>query len=210
MAKLEKRGRGGDNVVVRELEEFSKRHLESGTKLYEVQASEEIVGLAYVTDSDCTFVWEGALDFSRLEEEVLGDIPARISGVNTSAPAVQLSYMSHSIGASLILSSGELQELDPDDPMHRLSYKGAISDPSQIQFVRFDVYGELHGVRSGYSWVCPVFTDCLPLSYSTSSQSNLFVLSGAEMPQGGVSPPQVVEALDVLKDRGPRYPTARP
>jgi hypothetical protein len=25
-------------------------------------------------------------------------------------------------------------------------------------------------------WVCPVSTDCLPLSYSTSSQSNLFVL----------------------------------
>jgi hypothetical protein len=27
----------------------------------------------------------------------------------------------------------------------------------------------------GY-WVCPVFTDCLPLSHGTSSQSNLFVL----------------------------------
>jgi hypothetical protein len=25
-------------------------------------------------------------------------------------------------------------------------------------------------------WVCPVSTDCLPLSHSTSSQSNLFVL----------------------------------
>ncbi len=25
-------------------------------------------------------------------------------------------------------------------------------------------------------WVCPVFTDCLPLSHGTSSQSNLFVL----------------------------------
>jgi hypothetical protein len=24
-------------------------------------------------------------------------------------------------------------------------------------------------------WVCPVFTDCLPLSYGTSSQSNLFI-----------------------------------
>lgn len=25
-------------------------------------------------------------------------------------------------------------------------------------------------------WVCPVFTDCLPLSHGASSQSNLFVL----------------------------------
>ena len=25
-------------------------------------------------------------------------------------------------------------------------------------------------------WVCPVCTDCLPLSHSTSSQSNLFVV----------------------------------
>lgn len=109
------------------------------------------MGLAYVTDSDCTFIWEGALDFSRLEEEVLGEIPARISGASTFAPVVQLSYMSHSIEASLILSSGELQELDLDNPMQRLSYKGVTSDPSQIQFVRFDVYGELHGVRSGFS-----------------------------------------------------------
>ncbi len=28
-------------------------------------------------------------------------------------------------------------------------------------------------------WVCPVSTDCLPLSHSTSSQSNFFVLCGA-------------------------------
>ena len=39
-------------------------------------------------------------------------------------------------------------------------------------------------------WVCPISTDCLPLSYSgTSSQSNFFVLRRAEMPQGGVSSP---------------------
>jgi hypothetical protein len=31
-------------------------------------------------------------------------------------------------------------------------------------------------ITSKYKWVCPVSTDCLPLSYSTSSQSNLFVL----------------------------------
>ena len=30
-------------------------------------------------------------------------------------------------------------------------------------------------------WVCPVFTDCSSLSYSTSSQSNFFVLPRAEM-----------------------------
>jgi hypothetical protein len=31
-------------------------------------------------------------------------------------------------------------------------------------------------------WVCPVSTDCLPLSHSTSSHSSFLVLSGAEMP----------------------------
>jgi Na+/alanine symporter len=31
-------------------------------------------------------------------------------------------------------------------------------------------------VREYWVWVCPVFTDCLPLSHGPSSQSNLFVL----------------------------------
>ena len=31
-------------------------------------------------------------------------------------------------------------------------------------------------LREPPEWVCPVSTDCLPLSHSTSSQSNLFVL----------------------------------
>jgi hypothetical protein len=44
-------------------------------------------------------------------------------------------------------------------------------------------------------------TDCLLLSYSTSSQSNFFVLSGAEMPLGIVPSPSIVEGFDVLEDR---------
>ena len=42
-------------------------------------------------------------------------------------------------------------------------------------------YGKIAHRFEGYrygevNWVCPVFTDCLPLSRSTSSQSNFFVL----------------------------------
>src|SRR5215218_631094 len=60
------------------------------------------------------------------------------------------------------------------------------------------------------NWVCPVSTDCLPLSHSTSSHSSFLVLSGAEMPQGGMPPAGIVEALDVLEDRTSGVLAARP
>ena len=59
-------------------------------------------------------------------------------------------------------------------------------------------------------WVRPVSTDCLALSHSTSSHPSFLVLSGAEMPQRGVSSVGIVEALDVLEDRHPRCLAARP
>ncbi len=61
-----------------------------------------------------------------------------------------------------------------------------------------------------WHWVCPVSTDCLTLSHNSSFQSNPFVLCRTQMPQGGVSSPGVVEALDVLEDRGSRRLMARP
>jgi uncharacterized protein YjbJ (UPF0337 family) len=64
--------------------------------------------------------------------------------------------------------------------------------------------------RDKQEWVCPVFTDCLPLSHSASFHSSLLALRGAQMPQRGMPPSGVVEALDVLEDRRPRYLTARP
>jgi hypothetical protein len=44
------------------------------------------------------------------------------------------------------------------------------------------VVGYLEEVAWVWVWVCPASTDCLPLSHSTSSHSNLLVLSGAQMP----------------------------
>ena len=58
--------------------------------------------------------------------------------------------------------------------------------------------------RLTFDRVCPVSTDCLPLSQSTSSQSSLLVLRRTQMPQRGVFPVGVVEALDVREDRHPR------
>ncbi len=46
---------------------------------------------------------------------------------------------------------------------------------SPADFGVFTFQRARRGARSG-NWVCPVSTDCLPLSHSTSSQSNLFVL----------------------------------
>jgi hypothetical protein len=59
-------------------------------------------------------------------------------------------------------------------------------------------------------WVCPVSTDCLPLSHSTSSHSSFLVLSGAEMSQCGMPSVGVVEALDVLEDRSSGALAVRP
>src|SRR5215204_3488442 len=59
-------------------------------------------------------------------------------------------------------------------------------------------------------WVCPVSTDCLPLSHGTSSQSNHFVICRAEVPERGVSASGVVETLDVLEDRCPGGLSVRP
>ena len=41
----------------------------------------------------------------------------------------------------------------------------------------------IQDVTSTELWVCPVSTDCLPLSHGTSSQANLLVLSGAHVAQ---------------------------
>ena len=59
-------------------------------------------------------------------------------------------------------------------------------------------------------WVCPVSTDCFPLSYGTSSQSNLFVVRRAEVPERGVSASGVVKTLYILENRHPRHLAARP
>ena len=50
----------------------------------------------------------------------------------------------------------------------------------QAEFVRLyvradEAAGTLHA-QALEVWVCPVCTDCLPLSHGTSSQSNLFVI----------------------------------
>lgn len=51
------------------------------------------------------------------------------------------------------------------------------------------------GPSSGrWVWVCPVSTDCFPLSHSTSSHSSFLVLSGAEMSQAGMPPASVVRS----------------
>ena len=60
------------------------------------------------------------------------------------------------------------------------------------------------------SGFCPVSTDCLPLSHSTSSHSSFLVLSGAEMSQCGMPSASVVEALDVLEDRSSGALAVRP
>lgn len=48
------------------------------------------------------------------------------------------------------------------------------------------------------------------LGYSTSSQSNVLVFSGAKVAQGGVSSPGVVKALDVFEDRCSQHLSVRP
>jgi hypothetical protein len=69
----------------------------------------------------------------------------------------------------------------------------------------------LYLVTSGTGiFACPAFTDCLPLSHSTSSHPSFLVLGGAEMPYCGVPSAGVVEALYVLEDRRPSSLTVRP
>src|SRR5215204_4552435 len=94
------------------------------------------------------------------------------------------------------------------------------SEQPRIAFTRGDVsgiYGEIYVMCADGSnptrlthWVCPASTDCLPLSHSTSSHSSFLVLSGAEMPQCGMPPAGVVEALDVLEDRSSGALALRP
>src|SRR5829696_3804316 len=71
-------------------------------------------------------------------------------------------------------------------------------------------YSERYAKEQGKHWVCPVSTDCLPLSHGTSSQSNHFVICRAEVPECGVSASGVVETLDVLEDRRPGGLSLRP
>jgi hypothetical protein len=58
--------------------------------------------------------------------------------------------------------------------------------------------------RATALWVCPVSTDCLPLSRSTSSHSSFLVLSGAELSQCGMSSAGVVRSrmlMPLLKSK---------
>src|SRR5215212_4799092 len=60
------------------------------------------------------------------------------------------------------------------------------------------------------NWDCPASTDGFILSHGDTSQSSLLVLNRAQMPQRGVPPFWIVEALDVLEDPHPHTLPARP
>ncbi len=61
--------------------------------------------------------------------------------------------------------SGDLKELVVGFVYYLFAEEGS----QVLAFVPLEGFGEV-------VWVCPGFTDCLSLSHSASSQSNLFVL----------------------------------
>lgn len=158
---------GSSDVRVRELEEFSKEHPESDTRLYQIEAVEENLGLVYVTSNNRTLTWEGPVNFSRLEQEALWVLPYYISDVNSFSPIAEPSYL---VQVSLILASGDLVELDYEELTQREQYRELMEEEdSQVVFARYDVWGELTGQKSPYS-----FTAGNP-NFSESENSELAV-----------------------------------
>jgi integrase len=74
------------------------------------------------------------------------------------------------IGEALAVKRGDVDLKAGTLRITRTVYNGVVGTPKGKRSRRTITLPKIA------HWACPVFTDCLPLSHSTSSQSNLFVL----------------------------------
>ena len=147
-------------VIVRELEGLPVHHVEAGRKLFEIAVSDISLGAFYLTHQACTLVWDGAINFVRLEEEACEQLP-RLIASNSSC------YRNFSTKVSLILSSEKLIEYTLPEGYRTKSYRALVERPGRIRFARYDVRDE---------------SDDMPLFYSfTAENTQLLDASSGEL-----------------------------
>jgi hypothetical protein len=106
-----------------------------------------LFGVVYVASSGNALVWRGALDFSRMDEDVLKDLPADISEDLTPDRELFISAR-----ASFILSSGDLVKCEVHQSEEYSQYRRVMEHPDQILFARYDVLDNYLNPPSSYSF----------------------------------------------------------
>lgn len=137
-----------DHVKVQENKAFSERHADSEDRLFKVKVLPAVtLGLVFTTPSSRVLVWDGALDFWKLEHEALESLPHHIS-----ERSPRDFEQSRSVRASFIFSSEDLAEYHLDNPDQYEQYRQVMERPDQIKFVRYDVHDESADPALKYSF----------------------------------------------------------
>ena len=132
-------------VIVHSIEGLPSHHLEAGRRLFQVTISDISFGALYLTPQSSTLVWDGSIDFTKLENKAREELSRVILGNNL------LRYI-WTVVVSLILSSEDLVEYSLSQGDDETQYKNLIGHPERIRFARYDVRVESSNPSLLYSF----------------------------------------------------------
>jgi hypothetical protein len=141
---------------VHELRDLSAAFSELDTKVYEVAYPHCEFGLVYATPTTSTLVFDGVIDFSRLEQEALHWLPPMVFGRTLDIERDSL------FSAIIFTRDGDIVEVEKDDPQGSWagfhSWQRLMLHSETLKAARFDVALKSEADRFGEASYWYTFT----------------------------------------------------
>lgn len=113
-------------------------------------------GSLYMNSDICTLSWQGEIDFSKLDQEVLGSLPTYFKPESSlhhgHGQGTRKLGKGDRVRATFILEEKDLVEYDFTKPEQYEQYMDTIKHPNKISFARYDVLHPSGPDRKEYSF----------------------------------------------------------